>query len=122
MNEENKTNENSEDTTVPYAEVQEDDANVKEEGKLAAILAYVPFLCFYALFFKKDNSYAFQHGKQGLAIFIIELAAVALRWDVLWNVLLFLCAAVAVWGMVTALRGDDFRLPIISDLLDQYQP
>lgn len=103
-------------------ESAEEEAKLREEGKIAAILAYVPFLCFYALFVKKDNPYAFHHGKQGLVLFIAELAAVALRWDVLWNVVLILLGAMAIWGMVSALRGESFRLPIISDLLDQYQP
>jgi len=90
------------------------------EDKVAAILAYVPFLCFYALFAKKEDPYAYHHGKQGLVLFIAELLAVALRWDVLWNVVLICLGALAVWAMVAALRGEMFRLPIISDLLDQY--
>jgi uncharacterized membrane protein len=121
----NETNDVPEENAAAPEEVIEetvDEARVREEGKIAAILSYVPFLCFYALFLKRDNPYAFHHAKLGLLLFIVELAAVALRWDLLWNVVLILCAAVAIWGMVAALRGDTFRLPIISDLLDQYQP
>lgn len=121
----NETSDIPEEETVDAevsAEEPVDEARVREEGKVAAILAYVPFLCFYALFMKRENSYAFHHGKQGLVLFIVELAAVALRWDLLWNVVLILCAGVAIWGMVAALRGDSFRMPVISDLLDQYQP
>ena len=115
-------NQVSQDNSKDIPEEPSEDVSSKDEGKIAAILAYVPFLCFYALFIKRDNPYAFHHGKQGLVIFIVELAAVALRWDVLWNAVLVLCAAVAVWGMIAALRGETFRLPVISDLLDQYQP
>ena len=109
------------------AEIQVEDteepsvgAEVQDPDKVAAILAYVPFLCFYALFFRKDNAFAFHHGKQGLALFVVELAAVVLRWNVLWNVVLILIGAIAIWAMVLALRGEEFRIPVISDILDQY--
>jgi len=94
----------------------------REEGKIPAILAYVPFLCFWALFLRRDNPYAFHHGKQGLILFLAELVAIALRWDLLWNLMLILCGAVAVWGMAAAFRGVKFKLPIFSELLDKYQP
>jgi uncharacterized membrane protein len=95
---------------------------MREEGKIPAMLAYVPFLCFFALFLKRDNPYAFHHGKQGLILFLIEMIAIALRWDLLWNLILILCGGVAVWGIVAAFRGVKFRLPLLSDLLDKYNP
>lgn len=104
------------------AEELPDEEKMRDGGKLAAILAYVPFLCFFALLLKRDNPYAYHHGKQGLVLFLAELVAVALRWDLVWNLVLMLCGAVAIWGMVQALRGQLFRLPFISDFLDNYQP
>ena len=95
---------------------------IREEGKIPAMLAYVPFLCFFALFLKRDNPYAFHHGKQGLILFLLEMGAIALRFDLLWNLVLILCGGVAVWGIVAAFRGIKFRLPILSDLLDHYNP
>lgn len=118
----NEMSTDNQDSVAVSAEEPSEEARFREEGKIAAILAYVPFLCIYALFFKKDNPYASHHGKQGLVLFIAELAAVALRWNVLWNIVLILLGAVAIWGMIAALRGEPFRLPIVADLLDQYQP
>ncbi len=100
---------------VPFSEVENE-----EPDKVAAILAYVPFLCFYALLYRKDNAFAYHHGKQGLVLFIAELIAMALRWNVVWNVLLIVLAAVAVWAMVAALRGEEFRLPVVADIVDKY--
>ena len=34
-----------------------------EEGKAAAILGYVPFLCFIPLIKMRHNKFAFRHGK-----------------------------------------------------------
>jgi uncharacterized membrane protein len=104
---------------APEADSEE---RMLEEGKIPAMLAYVPFLCFYALFLKRDNPYAYHHGRQGLILFIAELIAIALRWDLLWNLILIFCGAVAIWGITTAFRGQQFRLPILSDLLDRYRP
>lgn len=97
--------------------IQPDDGD-----RVAAILAYVPFMCFYALFTKKDDAYAFHHGKQGFVLFLAEIIAIALRWDILWNLLLIILGAVAIWAMVAASRGELFRLPVVSDYLDQYKP
>ena len=111
---------NTEEEPLDVTPEPVEETEIQEPDKVAAILAYVPFLCFYALFLKKDNAYAFHHGKQGLALFVVELAAVVLRWNVLWNLVLVLIGATAVWAMVAALRGDEFRIPVVSDVLDQY--
>lgn len=76
-------NEKSQGTGSDFTDEIMEEIPVQEPDKVAAILAYVPFLCFYALFFKKDNHYAYHHGKQGLFLFVVEIIAVALRWDVL---------------------------------------
>jgi len=107
-------------TSTRRDDVSEEE-KLREEGKIPAMLAYVPFLCFWALFLKRDNPYAFHHGKQGLILFVTELIAVALRWDLLWNLILILCGAVAIWGMAAAFRGVKFKLPLFSQLLDKYQ-
>jgi len=44
------------------------------EGKMFAILSYLSILCILPLVFKKENSFVLQHGKQGLVIFLGEVA------------------------------------------------
>jgi hypothetical protein len=105
----------------PDNDLSAEEIRLQEESKIASILAYVPFLCFYPLIVKRDDPQAFHHGKQGLFLFIIELGAIAMRWDFIWNFILILCGAVSIWGMISALRGDPFRIPIITDLLDKYK-
>ena len=118
MNDDQSTPEESAPPTPE--EVSFNEVESEEQDKVAAILAYVPFLCFYALLYRKDNAFAYHHGKQGLVLFIAELAAVALRWNVVWNVLLIVFAAVAVWAMVAALRGEEIRLPVAAEIVDKY--
>jgi len=98
-----------------------DDSQDVEKDVVAAILAYVPLLCLYPLLFKKDDPYAYSHGKQGSLLFALELIAIALRWNLIWNLVLLGIGAIAIWGIVSVWRGVDFRIPILSDLLDQYQ-
>ena len=51
-----------------------------QEGKIFAILAYLSVLCVIPLLLKKDNKFALHHGKQGLVIFIGEIAMGILAW------------------------------------------
>jgi len=59
-----------------------DDAQYKaeeiEEGKSAAILAYIPFACLVPLLKWRDNRFVWGHAKQGLALFVVELIAIFL--------------------------------------------
>ena len=43
-----------------------------EEGRMAAIMSYIPFLCFVPLLNMKDNKEAQFHAKQGVMLFLIE--------------------------------------------------
>ena len=46
-----------------------------EEGRMAAILSYIPLLCFIPLLNMKDNKDARFHARQGVLLFLIELLA-----------------------------------------------
>jgi fumarate reductase subunit D len=94
-----------------------------EEGKAAAILGYIPFMCFVPLVKMKDNPFAFRHGKQGLVLFIIEIIAVIFLLpkisDLVWTVVLVLCLAAAVAGVVFSLQGQEWKIPLIGDWADK---
>ena len=94
-----------------------------EEGKTAAILAYVPFLCFFALINKKDNPFALKHGKQGLLLFLIEIVAVVFLLpkisQLFWNAVLILCLVFVILGILYALQGKDWKIPYIGDWADK---
>ena len=46
-----------------------------DEGKNAAIFAYVPFLCFIPLVKMRNNEFALKHGKQGFMLLLIEIVS-----------------------------------------------
>ncbi len=94
-----------------------------EEGKAAAILGYIPFMCFVPLVKMKDNPFALRHGKQGLVLFIIEIIAVIFLLpkisDLVWGMVLVLCLASAVAGIIFVLQGQNWKIPFIGDLADK---
>jgi len=90
-----------------------------EEGKTAAILGYVPFLCFIPLIKMKDNPFALKHGKQGLVLFLIEIVAVVFLLpkisELFWTAVLILCLVFVLLGILYALQGKAWKIPYIGD-------
>jgi len=94
-----------------------------EEGKAAAILGYVPFLCFIPLIKMRDNPFAHRHGKQGLLLFLVELLALFFTFDFIsdlfWGIILIAAVVVAMVGILYSLQGKEFTVPVVGDLADK---
>lgn len=94
-----------------------------EEGKSAALLAYVPFVCFVPLLKWKDNRFAYDHAKQGLALFIVEVLAVVLLIPglaaLVFKLALTLMIVLAVIGIVYVLQDKAWKLPLVGDWVDK---
>lgn len=99
--------------------------NLSDEGRLAAILSYIPFLCFVPLvnINWKENEEARFHARQGIVLFVIEMLAVVMLVDdvakFVFRILLVVAVALAAAGIYFALQGKRFRLPLISDIADK---
>ena len=91
------------------------------EGKIFAILSYLSILCIIPLVFKKDNPFALSHAKQGLVLFVMEVAVfiVSVIFEGIFRPLIFIFGILSLWGIVEALRGHDLRLPVISEIADR---
>lgn len=94
-----------------------------DEGKGAAILAYVPFGCFVALVRYKDNAFAVQHGKQGLVLTFLELLAglflIPKLSEYFWVTVVFFCLASLIGGIYHAVQGKAFKIPMIGHWFDR---
>ncbi len=95
-----------------------------EEGKFFAIISYISFLCIISLVLKKDNKFALYHAKQGLVLFVLEVAVFIisvipfLGWLIgMLGVVIF--TLFSIWGILQALMGNISRLPLISDIADK---
>ena len=94
-----------------------------DEGRLAAVMAYIPFLCFVPLLKMKDNKEARFHARQGVMLFLIEIIAVIFLIDIIsdfvFKAVLIVAVALSLTGIYFALQGKNYRLPVISDLADK---
>ena len=94
-----------------------------EEARLAAVMSYIPFLCFIPLLTMRHNTEALFHARQGLLIFLIELGAAILTIDkvadFLFRAILVLAVVAAASGVYLALQGRHYRLPYIGNLADR---
>ena len=96
-----------------------------EEGKAAAILAYVPFMCFVPLVKMRQNQFALKHGKQGLILFLVEIVALIFLLpkisDLFWGFVIIACLALALAGIVYAVQGREWKIPFLGDLADKFR-
>lgn len=107
-------------------DLSEDDVNHQEleEGMLPAILGYVPFLFFVPLFGARGNSFAIRHGKQALALFIIEIVALSFLIDVVselfWTIVFVACLGLALVACVHAAQGKFWDIPYLGEFIKKY--
>ena len=98
------------------------DLEVKE-GKFFAVIAYIGFLCIVGLLLKRENKFALYHGKQGLALFVLEVAGFILSiipllaW--LKTIGFALVLLVSLWGAFKAWQGSYARIPLVSAIADK---
>ena len=94
------------------------------EGKFFAIISYVSFLCIITLVLKRSNKFALYHARQGLVLFVMEVAAFILSIIPLlgWLIGVFgyaLFLLVSIWGIMQAAFGIYCRIPVISEISEK---
>jgi uncharacterized membrane protein len=95
----------------------------KDQGVIASILAYVPFLCLIPLLQMRENEQARFHSKQGLLLFLFEILAgiflIPGLSATIWKTVLILALGAAAAGIIFGIQGKNYRLPILGDLADR---
>lgn len=95
-----------------------------EEGKIFAVLGYLSILCLVPLLLKKDNKFALFHGKQGLVLFIFEVAACIvstipiLGW-VIGVLALIIFPILSLVGIIRSLMGEYWKMPVLGGLAEK---
>ena len=95
-----------------------------QEGKIFAVIGYLGILCIVPLLLKKENKFAFYHGKQGLVLFIMEVAAFILSvvpflGPLVLRIAFFTCGLFSLWGIIQSLLGNCSRMFLVSDIADK---
>ena len=95
-----------------------------QEGKIFAVIGYLGILCLVPLVFKKENKFALFHGKQGLVLLIGEIAAGIIMMIPILGVIGFLAffifGVLSLIGIIQALMGNLWRMPVVADLADKF--
>ena len=90
-----------------------------QEGKFFALISYISFLCVISLLLKKDNKFALYHAKQGLVLFVFEVAAFILAiipflgW-LIWILSFIAFTLASLWGILQVLMGEYGHIPVVS--------
>ncbi len=96
------------------------------EGKVWAIMAYLGILCLLPLLLKKENKFALFHGKQGLVLFIGEMAILILNiipilGQILWILGFLLFGTLSLVGIIQVLMGRYWKMPVICDIAEKFK-
>jgi len=85
------------------------------EERILAALSYVWILCLIPLLLKRHDEYVGFHAKQGLVLFLCEVAGLLIYWLPLIGQLIFLCfVIVSVIGILQALHGKKWEIPVLG--------
>lgn len=88
-----------------------------DENKVFACLSYIGILCLIPLLAKKDSKFAVAHAKQGLALLIVDVVVAAVSWiPIIGWLLAVLVCIVSIIGIINALQGKLWRIPVLFDL------
>lgn len=102
-----------------------------EEGKIWAFFAYWGLLFLLPLLGKKDNKFAVFHGKQGMVLCIAIIAIIIVFTilslipyvGVLFMIIEWLAVVVmgvfAIIGMINAITGKYWKMPILGDIAEK---
>lgn len=107
-------------------EVTQKEEKKENEKDLTAILSYVGILFLVPLLVSKDNAFVQFHAKQGLVLFLAEIATVLVAWiPVLGWFVGMICwimwVVLAIKGILNVVNGKQVPLPIIGKFAEKFK-
>ena len=102
------------------------EASKKGEKDLTAILSYFGILFLIPLLVCKNSPFAQFHAKQGLVLFIAEIATMLIAWIPIIGWLVgFVCwitwVVLGIMGIINVLGGKQTPLPIIGKFAKKFK-
>jgi uncharacterized membrane protein len=95
-----------------------------QEGKIFGVIGYLWILCLVPLLFKKENKFALFHGKQGLVLFLGDIAAGIIMMIPIIGLIGFLAffifAILRLIGIIQALLGNYWKIPVVGDIAEKF--
>ena len=93
---------------------------LSDDNKAFAVLSYLGLLSLIPLLLKKNNEYIQFHARQGFVLAIAEIAACFLNiipfiGPIFWMILSFVFVIVSIVGIIKALEGEKWEIPVLSE-------
>ncbi len=95
-----------------------------EKNRLIAALSYLGILVIIPLLFvEKDDPFVKFHARQGLVLLICYIiAAIAVGWiPVIGNLVWLILGVVNIVGLIQALMGKWWKIPLLGDLAGKFK-
>src|SRR5689334_9450109 len=98
---------------------------ISQDDKVYAALSYMWILCLLPLLTKRDREYVHWHAKQGFVLFLAEIILFFIGMIPIlgWIVNFFgsiVVLILSVLGIVAALSGRKWEMPIIKDYVNKF--
>lgn len=104
---------------------ENDQGRITEDRRMVALMAYIPFLCFVPLLRMRDDKYAKFHARQGLVLFLFELIVFVFSFEklnaIFWTAITIGCIGAAVAGIMFAVQGKYYKIPVIGDIAERFR-
>lgn len=98
----------------------------EEQSNAIAILSYIGILFLVPLLAVKDDEFVKFHAKQGLVLFIAEVATALVAWIPMIGWIIGLIAwltwlVFSIMGIINVLGGKKEKLPLLGDFADKFK-
>ena len=108
-----------------------DGENVKKASgstndNMFAILSYLWILCLIPVLMKKENEFVKFHAKQGLVLFIIEMAVaiigiIPLLGSLIYVLGMLICGILSIIGILQVLMGNKWKIPVVNEWAEKIE-
>ena len=103
-----------------------EEVSKKGQKNILAIISYIGVLCLIPILMKEKDVFVKFHAKQGLVLFIAEVATMLISWIPFLGWLIgFICWFIWAWlsltGIFNVMKGKQVSLPIIGKFAEKFK-
>lgn len=90
------------------------------QNRLYAALSYLWILCFVPVIWRHNSHFAIHHARQGIMLLLVEFFGLLIKWFIpffgyfLSMLIGFLVAILVLFGIINALDGKYWQMPILG--------
>jgi fumarate reductase subunit D len=106
--------------------MNDQNSNYTSEQLGYGVLSYLSIFCLVPILMKKEDDFIKFHAKQGLMLFIVEVAIgiigiIPFLGGIILTLGVLLCGLVSLAGIVQVLMGNKWSIPVISEWSEKFK-